>query len=228
MKTILVVDDDASIIKGLQEVLSAEHYCVLTANTGARGLETATREKVDLVILDLRLPDKNGEDVCREIRQAGLNIPILMLSSKKRETDKVVGLEIGADDYVTKPFSIPELLARVKALLRRKGEIRREIEEIVFGGVQVDFRKQEAVKNKKNLKLSAKEFEILKFFAEHEGDVITRDMLLDKIWGYETYPVTRTVDNYILSLRKKIEDNPSKPKHLLTIHTAGYKFVVKT
>ena len=182
---------------------------------------------MDLVILDLRLPDKNGEDVCRELRQAGLQIPILMLSSKKRETDKVVGLELGADDYVTKPFSIPELLARIKALLRRKGEISREIQECAFGKVEVDFKKQEAVKNKKPLKLSAKEFEILKFFVEHEGDVITRDMLLDKIWGYETYPVTRTVDNYILSLRKKIEDNPSEPKHLLTVHTAGYKFVMK-
>ncbi len=227
MKTILVVDDDASIIKGLQDVLTAEHYCVLTANTGTKGLQTAIHEKVDLVILDLRLPDKNGEDVCREIRQAGINIPILMLSSKKRETDKVVGLELGADDYVTKPFSIPELLARVKALLRRKGEILRDIEECTFGNVRVDFKKQEAVKSKRNLKLSAKEFEILKFFVEHEGDVITRDMLLDKIWGYETYPVTRTVDNYILSLRKKIEDDPSRPKHLLTVHTAGYKFVMK-
>jgi DNA-binding response OmpR family regulator len=227
MKTILIIDDDASIIKGLQDVLAAEHYCVLTANTGVRGLQTATREKVDLVILDLRLPDKNGEDVCREIRQAGVNIPILMLSSKKKETDKVVGLELGADDYVTKPFGVPELLARIKALLRRRGDIQREVEEYVFGDVQVDFKKQEALRNKKVLKLSAKEFEILKFFVEHEGEVVTREMLLDKIWGYENYPVTRTVDNYILSLRKKIEDNPSKPKHLLTIHTAGYKFVVK-
>ncbi len=227
MKTILVVDDDASILKGLQDVLTAEHYGVLTANTGAKGLQTATKEKVDLVILDLRLPDKNGEDVCREIRQCGINVPILMLSSKKRETDKVVGLEIGADDYVTKPFSIPELLARVKALLRRKGDLIREIEEITFGNVHVDFKKQEALKNKKALKLSAKEFEILKYFIEHDGDVITRDMLLDKIWGYESFPVTRTVDNYILSLRKKIEDDPSHPKHLITVHTAGYKFVIK-
>jgi DNA-binding response OmpR family regulator len=227
MKTILVVDDDASIIKGLQDVLAAEHYCVLTANTGAKGLQTAMQEKVDLMILDLRLPDKNGEEVCKELRKAGVQIPILMLSSKKKETDKVVGLELGADDYVTKPFSIPELLARIKALLRRKGEILREIEECSFGNVQVDFKKQEALKNKKKLKLSVKEFEILKFFVERAGDVITRDMLLDKIWGYETYPVTRTVDNYILSLRKKIEDNPSEPKHLLTVHTAGYKFVLK-
>ncbi|MBP1648251.1 MAG: ArsR family transcriptional regulator [Bacteroidetes bacterium] len=227
MKTILVVDDDVSIIKGLQEVLTGEHYCVLTANTGSKGLHMATQENVDLVILDLRLPDKNGEEVCKEIRQAGVNVPILMLTSKKRETDKVVGLEIGADDYVTKPFSIPELLARVKALLRRKGEISRAIEECAFGDVEVDFKKQEGTKKKKPLKLSAKEFEILKFFVEHAGDVITRDMLLDKIWGYDTYPVTRTVDNYILSLRKQIEDDPSHPKHLLTVHTAGYKFVMK-
>jgi DNA-binding response OmpR family regulator len=227
MKTILVVDDDASIIKGLHEVLTSEHYGVLTANTGAKGLQTAIQEKVDLVILDLRLPDKNGEEVCREIRQAGINVPILMLSSKKRETDKVVGLELGADDYVTKPFSIPELLARIKALLRRKGEILREVEECSFGNVEVDFKKQEATKKKKALKLSSREFKILKFFVEHAGDVVTRDMLLDKVWGYETYPVTRTVDNYILSLRKKIEDDPSHPRHLLTVHTTGYKFVMK-
>jgi DNA-binding response OmpR family regulator len=227
MKTILVVDDDASIIKGLHEVLTSEHYGVLTANTGAKGLQTAIQEKVDLVILDLRLPDKNGEEVCREIRQAGINVPILMLSSKKRETDKVVGLELGADDYVTKPFSIPELLARIKALLRRKGEILREVEECSFGNVEVDFKKQEATRKKKALKLSSREFQILKFFVEHAGDVVTRDMLLDKVWGYETYPVTRTVDNYILSLRKKIEDDPSHPRHLLTVHTTGYKFVMK-
>lgn len=225
MKTILVVDDDLSIIKGLQEVLTAEHYRVVTACTGAKGLQAALEGNVDLAILDLRLPDKNGEEICRELREKGVNIPILMLSSKKRETDKVMGLELGADDYVTKPFSIPELLARVKALLRRRGEISRAIEECAFGDVQVDFRKLEAVKGKEPLRLSAREFAILKFFVEHEGEVITRDMLLDKIWGYEAFPVTRTVDNYILSLRKKIEDDPSDPQYLLTVHTAGYKFV---
>jgi DNA-binding response OmpR family regulator len=148
-----------------------------------------------------------------------------MLTSKKHETDKVLGLELGADDYVTKPFSLRELHARIKALLRRKAEINKDLEEIVFGKIVVNFKNQEAFKKGKRLGLSAKEFEILKYFAQREGMVITRTMLLDDVWGYDVYPTTRTVDNYILSLRKKIEDDPSDPKHILTVHTSGYKFI---
>lgn len=225
MKTVLVVEDDPSIMRGLVDALTQEHFTVLSADDGERGYQMAKRENIDLIILDLMLPKKNGEEVCRDLRKDGVSTPILMLTSKKEETDKVLGLELGADDYVTKPFSLRELLSRIKALLRRKVELKKEIDEYTFGNVHVDFKKQEAVKNKRPLKLSAKEFEVLKYFIQHEGEVVTRDMLLDEVWGYETFPTTRTVDNYILSLRKKIEDDPSKPKHLLTIHTAGYKFV---
>ncbi len=225
MKTILIVEDDPSILRGLEDALVQEHFNVLSAADGEKGYLLGKRENIDLIILDLMLPKKNGQEICRDLRKDGVNTPILMLTSKKEEMDKVLGLELGADDYVTKPFSIRELIARVKALLRRKVELKKEIDEYAFGNVHVDFKKQEAIKNKKALKLSATEFEILKYFVQHESEVVTRDMLLDEVWGYETFPTTRTVDNYILSLRKKIEDNPSKPKHLLTIHTAGYKFV---
>jgi DNA-binding response OmpR family regulator len=185
----------------------------------------AKRENIDLLILDLKLPDKSGVEICKELRSARVQTPIMMLTSKKQEMDKVLGLEIGADDYVTKPFSVRELVARVRALLRRKSEIKTEIEEYSFGDIHVDFKKQQAFRKKKELTLTVKELEILKYFVEHEGEVITRDMLLNEVWGYEQFPTTRTVDNYILSLRKQIEDDHSSPRHLLTVHTAGYKFV---
>lgn len=225
MKNILIIDDDVVIAKGLEESLKAEHFNPLVANTGEKGFLMAKRENVDLVILDLKLPDRNGEDICRQLRKEGVQVPIMMLTSKKQETDKVIGLEIGADDYVTKPFSVKELVARIRALLRRKSEIKPEIDEYTFGDVHVDFKKGEATRKKKEMKLTVKELEILKFFVQHEGEIISRDVLLNEVWGYEEFPTTRTVDNYILSLRKKIERDHSVPEHLLTIHTAGYKFV---
>ncbi len=225
MKRILIIEDDPAILKGLEASLKEVPYEVLSAMDGERGLAVARREKVDLIILDLMLPKKNGMDVCRDLRKEGNNTPILMLTSKKEEVDKVLGLEIGADDYMTKPFSLRELQARLRALLRRKGEIIREIEEYTFGKVYVNFKQQEAKKGKELLKLSTKEFDVLRYFILHEGEVVTRDMLLNEVWGYESFPTTRTVDSYILSLRKKIEDDPSCPKHLLTVHTSGYKFV---
>jgi len=225
MKTILIIEDDPSIQRGLHDALTEEHFSVLAASDGEKGYQTAKRESISLIILDLMLPSKNGKDICRDLRKDGVQTPILMLTSKKQEMDKVLGLEIGADDYMTKPFSVRELIARVKALLRRQSEIQSAITETQFGDVYVDFAKQEAIRGKKKLKLSAKEFQLLKYFVEHEGKVVSRDTLLDDVWGYDVTPTTRTVDNYILSLRKKIEPVPSKPKHLLTIHTAGYKFV---
>lgn len=225
MKTILVIEDDPAIQRGLHDILTEEHFTVLAATDGEKGYGMAKRENVDLIILDLMLPNKNGREICRDLRNNGVQTPILMLTSKKQESDKVVGLEIGADDYVTKPFSVRELVARIHALLRRQSQIRTSIDETQFGDIHVDFVKQEATKGKKNLKLSAKEFQLLKYFVEREGVVISRNVLLDDVWGYDVTPTTRTVDNYILSLRKKIETVPSKPKHLLTIHTAGYKFV---
>ena len=225
MKTILVIEDDSAIQRGLREVLTEEHFAVLSATDGEAGYQMAKREKVALIILDLMLPNKNGKEICRDLRSGGVQTPILMLTSKKQETDKVLGLEIGADDYVTKPFSVRELIARINVLLRRQSQIRASIAETEFGDVIVDFTKQEATKGRKKVKLTAKEFQLLKYFVEREGAVISRSTLLDDVWGYKVTPTTRTVDNYILSLRKKIETNPSKPRHLLTIHTAGYKFV---
>jgi DNA-binding response OmpR family regulator len=224
MKTILIVEDDASILRGLQEVLEKEHFTVLTAPTGNRGLTLGKNEHVDLIILDLGLPDINGEDVCKDLRTSGISTPIMMLTSKGMEMDKVLGLEMGADDYMTKPFGIRELLARVRALLRRKGDIRKKIEECAFGDVIVDFTRQETKRHGKPVKLSVREYAVLKFLATHEGEVVTREMLLNEVWGYDTFPTTRTVDNYILSLRKKLEDNANTPNHILTVHTAGYKF----
>jgi len=225
MKRILIVEDDPAISKGLTAALEEEHYEVVTEEDGEKGYKFAQNENIALIILDLMLPSKNGIEICTDLRKKGINTPILMLTSKKEEMDKVLGLEIGADDYVTKPFSVRELMARIKALLRRKQEIVKEIEDYAFGSIQIDFKKQVASSNSKPIDLSTTEFKILKYFIEHEGEVVTRDNLLDKVWGFDVFPTSRTVDNYILSLRKQIEDNPSKPKHLLTVPKAGYKFV---
>ncbi len=225
MPRILVIEDDPAILKGLKDTLEQENYEVLSVSDGEKGFLMAQRENIDLIILDIMLPGKNGQDICRELRTKEIQTPILMLTSKKHETDKVVGLELGADDYVTKPFSLRELHARIKALLRRKGQIKKELEEFSFGKVFINFKKQEAKKRGKSLDLSTREFEILKYFAQREGEVVTRNSLLNDVWGYDVFPTTRTVDNYILSLRKKIEDDPSQPKHLVTVHTAGYRFI---
>jgi DNA-binding response OmpR family regulator len=225
MNRILLVEDDPAISRGLKDNLGAEHYEVVSESDGAKGLQTARKRQFDLIILDVMLPSMNGMDICRQLRIDKVQTPILLLTSKGAEVDKVMGLELGADDYVTKPFSVRELLARVKALIRRQAKIVSELHEFTFGDVYLDFKKQEARKGKKALDLTTKEFELLKYFAEREGEVITRAQLLDDVWGYDAAPTTRTVDNYILGLRKKIETQPSKPKHLQTIHTAGYKFV---
>ena len=225
MKQILIIEDDPAILKGLTINLEAEGYKVLSKSDGEMGFQSAKTEKVDLIILDIMLPNKNGLDICKDLRKEGINTPILMLTSKKEEIDKVLGLEIGADDYVTKPFSIRELMARIKAVLRRINERPNEISEFSFANVHLDFKKQEAERNGDAIKISALEFKILKYLIEREGEVISRDKLLDDVWGYEAFPTTRTVDNYILMLRKKIEDNPAEPKHILTMHKSGYKFV---
>lgn len=225
MRSILIVEDDPAILKGLKESLEQENYRVLTAHDGLKGYEMAKRENIDIVILDLMLPGKNGQEICRDLRNAGVSTPILMLTSKKQEMDKVLGLELGADDYVTKPFSLRELQARIKALLRRKADLPKDIDQYSFGPVHIDFKKREAFKDKKPVKLSLREYEVLKYLIQHEGEVVTRSMLLDDVWGYDVFPTTRTVDNYILALRKKLENNPAEPSHILTIHTAGYKFV---
>lgn len=225
MKTILIVEDDSSILKGLKENLELEHFKIISESDGEDGYKSAINNKPDLIILDVMLPSKNGFDICRDIRKENINTPIIMLTGKSAETDKVLGLELGADDYITKPFSIRELIARINAILRRVNNIEKEFDNYSFSDVAIDFKKMEVIKGNKNIEMSLKEFEVMKFFIKHEGEVVTRNQLLDEVWGYDVFPTTRTVDNYILMIRKKLESNPSLPKHIITMHSAGYKFI---
>ncbi len=225
MKKILIIEDNPATVAGLEETLKEEHFEVASSLTGELGYEKAKDGKYDLIILDLKLPDMSGIDICKNLRKEGLNTPILMLTAKKEEIDEVLGLEVGADDFVTKPFKIKVLIARIRALLTRPPKKENEIEEYSFGNVYINFKNQEATKDGEAVDLTAMEFEVMKYFIQREGEVIDRDTLLDDVWGYENFPSTRTVDNFILSLRKKIEDDHKNPKHILTKHGAGYKFV---
>jgi len=205
--------------------LKAEGYSVLTASRGDSGVEQALRERPELVLLDIMLPGMNGLDVCRELRRKGFEAPIIMLTARVEEVDRVVGLEIGADDYVTKPFGIRELLARIRVRLRRHAPTDQSESELHFGEVEVDFTKHEALRGGRRIDLTGKEFEVLRLLARHRGEIVTRDRLLEEVWGYESYPSTRTVDNHILRLRQKLEEDPSNPRHILSIYGEGYKFV---
>jgi DNA-binding response OmpR family regulator len=225
MNKILIIEDDPAVSKGLEISLKKENYESLTESDGEKGYQTALKMKPGLILLDIMLPNKNGFDICKDLRLNGHNFPIIMLSAKAEEADKVIGFELGADDYVTKPFSVKELMARVKAILRRRSVILNEFDNFTFDDVTLDFAKLEAMKGKKKIEMSLKEYEILKYIIRHEGNIVSRNDLLDEVWGYESFPTTRTVDNYILMLRKKIETDPSHPKHILTFHSAGYKFV---
>ncbi|HVO73909.1 MAG TPA: response regulator transcription factor [Ignavibacteriaceae bacterium] len=225
MKKILVIEDDPAVAEALKATLAQHYFDITLESNGEKGFNQAKAGNFELIILDLTLPDIDGIDICRSLRKEGINSPILMLTGRKEEIDKVLGLEIGADDYVTKPFSSNELIARIHALLRRTVQKKMELEEYTFGDIHLDFKKHEVFKGETAVQLSAMEFKLLKYFAEREGEVISRDQLLDEVWGYDQYPTTRTVDNYILLLRKKIENDPSCPKHILTFHKAGYKFV---
>jgi len=225
MNNILIIEDDPAVSKGLEISLKKESYESLTESDGEKGYQTALKIKPGLILLDIMLPNKNGFDICKDLRLNGHNFPIIMLSAKAEEADKVIGFELGADDYVTKPFSVKELMARIKAILRRRSVIINEFDKFTFDDVTLDFAKLEAKKANKKIEMSLKEYEILKYIIRHEGNIVSRNDLLDEVWGYETFPTTRTVDNYILMLRKKIEADPSHPKHILTFHSAGYKFV---
>lgn len=225
MKKLLIIEDDPALSKGISIFLNEEGFETDTASDGIEGYNKALKPGIDLIILDLILPNKNGIDVCRELRENKIMVPIIILSSRKDDSDKIVGLELGADDYVTKPFNNRELLARIKAVLRRyENHDIKTIDKFSFGKITVDFINHELFNDGNLVKMSETEFNVMKYLIEHQGEVVTRNMLLDDVWGYESFPTTRTVDNYILSLRKKIEEIPSKPKYLLTIHTAGYKF----
>jgi len=224
MTKILLVEDDPAIRLAITESLAAENYTVDEVNNAAEAFKKVTNENYDLILLDLILPDMDGIELCKKLRDEDIRVPVIMVTSRKDEIDKIMGLEIGADDYITKPFSMRELLARMKALLRRVSFDSSKLSKYSFGNISVDFKKFEALKNGKPIKLSATEYRVLHYFIQHEGEVISRDKFLDDVWGYDSFPTTRTVDNFILSLRKKIEDNPSEPKHLITVHKIGYKF----
>ena len=226
MKKILIIEDDPSILKALCASLEEETYEIHTADNGIDGYEKALNNDPDLIVLDLMLPGKGGKEICKDLRDKGILIPILILTSKQEEIDKVLLLELGADDYVTKPPALRELRARINALLRRsQGSVKKEIEYYSFGNHKIDFKGQVAYKGEQVIKLSTKELQVLQFLIQNEGSVVSRDQLLNEVWGYDVYPDTRTVDNFILNLRKKIEDDPANPKHLITTYGAGYKFL---
>ena len=224
VKTILIIEDDVSILRGLKDNLSFEGYNVLTSADGQEGLQMAIDNQIDILLLDIMLPGINGYDICRRLKEEKPDLPIIMITARGTEMDKVAGLDIGADDYITKPFSIPELLARVRAVFRRTQAESKEIEQYIFGNVSLDFKKFQAIVNDKEIKLSTREFAIIKYLIEHEGEVIHRHDLLDKVWGYDVTPSTRTVDNYMLDLRKKFEKDPTNPRYIISIRGAGYKF----
>ncbi len=226
MSRILVIEDDPAILRGLTDNLQYESYEVLTATDGKAGYRLIVERNPDLVILDLMLPKMNGYELCRRVRGEGITTPILMLTARGEEVDQVMGLDLGADDYVTKPFSVPELLARVRAMLRRVRPAESLPPELGFDDVVVDFLRYEAQKGGKPLRMSRKEFGILRLLAAQAGQVVTREDLLNEVWGYENYPSTRTVDNHIASLRAKLEEDPSHPRRLLTVHGVGYKLVM--
>lgn len=225
---ILLVEDEKGLIVTLTDRLTSEGFDVTSATDGQVGFDLACEQQFDMILLDVMLPKKNGYDVARDLRQKGIQIPILMLTAKGETIDKVLGLKLGADDYLTKPFEVMELLARIEALLRRRpnqagtatnGAFR-------FGDVGVDFKRAEVIKSNTLVELSAMEFRLLQFFIENRGMVHSRDDLLDAVWGYDAMPTTRTVDVHVAWLRQKLEDNPKHPQYIQTVHGFGYKFTV--
>lgn len=224
MPRVLIVDDEPEMVRGLEDNLHFEGYQTLSATNSKDGLTLALHERPDLILLDVMMPQLSGWDVLRALRQKRLDVPVIMLTARGEEVDRVLGLELGADDYVTKPFSLRELLARVRAVLRRPGP-RQKFEEVAFGDVRFHLRARQAFKGGKELLLTRKEFELLRYLVEHPGEVLTRDRLLDGVWGYEHFPTTRTVDTHVLRLRQKFEKDPERPVYILTVHGQGYKFV---
>jgi two-component system alkaline phosphatase synthesis response regulator PhoP len=222
---ILIIEDEPDMVLGLKDNFEFEGYEVATASDGAAGLERARSVKPDLVILDIMLPTLSGLEVCKTLRGEGFDSPIIMLTARGQEIDKVVGLELGADDYVTKPFSIRELLARVRAILRRTDGSKKRLARYSFADVELDFEAYKAKRAGQDLDLSPREFELLRYLIERKGETVSRDRLLEDVWGYESYPSTRTVDTHIAKLRAKIGDSGSEPRHILTIHGVGYKFI---
>ena len=225
MPKILIVEDEPGMVAGLRDNFEFEGYQVLSAMDGVSGLERALADSPDLVILDVMMPRMSGLDVCKQLKSKRPAIPIIMLTARGQEVDKVVGLELGADDYVTKPFSIRELLARVKAVLRRVGSVPQPKDRYTFGDVEVNLQSCQVSRRGRSLDFSSKEFDLLKYFLSHPGEALTRDRLLEEVWGYDKFPTTRTVDAHIVRLRQKLEPKPDDPRFFLTVHGTGYKFV---
>jgi len=222
---IIIVEDDISILMGLKDNLLAEGYTVKTANNGKEGYKLASENEFDLLILDVMLPGMNGFEICKKIKAKKPIKPIIMLTARSSEMDKIAGLDYGADDYITKPFSISELLARIRAILRRAYPKNKKFEKYNFDNVIINFKKMTAFVDNKEVRFTKKEFLILKYFIQHEGEVVHRHDLLNEVWGYNKIPSTRTVDNSILELRKKIERTPSNPQHIISISGVGYRFI---
>ncbi len=226
MHKILIVEDQPDLAKGLEVNFKKEGYSVLKTATGEEALKLVTQESPDLMILDVMLPGGlSGLDVCRELRSKSIDIPIIMLTAKADEIDRVVGLELGADDYMTKPFSVRELLARVRVRLRRQPPAVDTLAHYRFGHVEIDFEKYRATVRNKQVELTQKEFEIMRFLVRNRDVVISRERLLNEVWGYDSYPTTRTVDTHILKLRKKLEEDQANPQYILSVYGGGYKFV---
>jgi len=225
MARILIIEDEVEMAKGLKDNFEFDGDKVIVAKDGIDGCEKARTEHPDIIILDLMLPRMSGFDVVKELRGSGVTTPILILTARGQEVDKVVGLELGADDYMTKPFSVRELLARVKAILRRTGTTGNGTDPKVIGRLVVDFEKYTASDEHGEVELTQKEYEILRYLLAHADEAVSRDDLLNKVWGYNEFPTTRTIDNFIVRLRKRIEVDPVRPRHILTVHGMGYKLV---
>lgn len=223
MERILIIEDETAMRTALADLLSAEGYRTLTAVDGESGLQRALAEVPDLILLDVMMPKLDGFSVCAELRRLGSDAPVVMLTAKGQIDDRVNGLDVGADDYVVKPFSSEELLARVRALLRRAERKSKSPAKLRLGEVEIDLVRQTATRGKGELRLTAKEFAMLRLLAEAEGEPVTREKFLDVVWGYAAFPTTRTVDNHIASLRAKVEKNPESPRWLKTVHGVGYR-----
>ena len=224
MTTILIVEDDPAMTVALRDGFEFEKYTVDMANDGDQAMRMAARGRYDIIILDVMLPKMSGLDICKALRERGNNTPVIMLTARGQEIDKIVGLKLGADDYVTKPFSFIELLARVEAVMRR-AQRKKAADQVAFGDVKLDFRTYEATKADQPLELTPREFSILRYFLDHPNEVVSRETLLNHVWGYDPSAFTRTVDTHMARLRQKIEPVPAEPRHLITVHRVGYKFV---
>ena len=224
MQTILIVDDDADILTGLEINLTRQGYGVLKAGTARAAVDLAVGHSPALVVLDVMLPDGSGFDVCVELRKRGVESPVILLTARSEEIDKIVGLEIGADDYVTKPFSVRELIARIRACLRRVPERPTTLKKYCFAAVEVNFEKQECTKSGVPVALTAREFDILQLLIRTRGTVVTRQRVLTDVFGYHDWHTDRAVDTHIARLRRKLEDNPARPRHILSVYGGGYKF----